>query len=177
MRLFNDATEYGLRAMVWMTNQPRGPHKLQAIAEAIGAAPCYLIKVLQLLTRAGIVSAHRGITGGYALVRDPETLTALEVLSAIDPIERIERIRSCPLGIPAHAGGLCSLYQRIDDSLVEIEREFARITIAMLALHRSSHVRSCMALSDAVACGSACDGSECTMKKERANCEQGGSYV
>lgn len=103
MRLFNDATEYGLRAMVWMTNQPRGPHKLQAIAEAIGATPCYLIKVLQLLTRAGIVSAHRGITGGYALVRDPETLTALEALSAIDPIERIERIRSCPLG-PMPAG-------------------------------------------------------------------------
>lgn len=174
MRLFNDATEYGLRAVVWLTNQPQGPHKLQAIAEATAAAPGYLIKVLQLLARAGIVSAHRGISGGYALVRDPETLTALEVVSAIDPIERI---RSCPLGLPGHAGGLCSLHQRIDDSLAEIERDFARITIAELALHRSSHGRACAALSAAVACGSACDGSECTMKNERANCGQGGSHA
>ncbi|MBX3323113.1 MAG: Rrf2 family transcriptional regulator [Phycisphaeraceae bacterium] len=151
MKLLSDATEYGLRAIVWLSNQPREPHKVQTIAEATDAASGYLIKVLQTLAKAGIVSAHRGTTGGYAMARDPETLTVLEVISAIDPIERI---RACPLGLPAHASSLCPLHRRIDDSLASIERDFARTTIAELAIDRSSSDRVCTALSLSAPCKS-----------------------
>jgi Rrf2 family protein len=173
MKLLSDATEYGLRAIVWLSNQPREPHKVQTIAEATDAAPGYLIKVLQALAKAGIVSAHRGTTGGYALSRDPELLTALEVVSAIDPIERI---RSCPLRLAAHASGLCPLHQRIDDSLASIERDFARTTIAELAF-RPSPDQACAALSPAAGCASACDASGCSGKNEPAANGQGGSDV
>lgn len=173
MKLLSDATEYGLRAIVWLSNQPREPHKVQTIAEATDAAPGYLIKVLQALAKAGIVSAHRGTTGGYALSRDPESLTALEVVSAIDPIERI---RSCPLGLAAHASGLCPLHQRVDDSLASIERNFARTTIAELA-YRPSPDQACAALSPAAGCASACDASGCSGKNEPAANGQGGSDV
>src|SRR5690606_24626607 len=53
MKLLNDATEYGLRAVVWLSNQPREPHKVQAIAEATDAARGYLIKGLRALAKAG----------------------------------------------------------------------------------------------------------------------------
>lgn len=152
MKLLSDATEYALRAIVWLSNQPRQPHTVQTIAEATDATPGYLIKVLQSLAKAGIVSAHRGTTGGYALSRDPESLAVLEVVSAIDPIERI---RSCPLRLEAHASGLCPLHQRIDDSLASIEQDFARTTIAELAT-RPSPDRACTALSSAASCASAC---------------------
>ena len=153
MRLMTDATEYGLRAMVWLANQPREPHKLQAIADATGAASGYLIKVLQALTKAGIVSAHRGTTGGFALDRDPDTLTVLEVVSAIDPIERI---RSCPLGLSAHSRELCRLHRRIDDSLAMIERDFAGTTISDLARDRSPSDHACTALSITNSCEAQC---------------------
>jgi len=173
MKLLSDATEYGLRAIVWLSNQPREPHKVQTIAEATDAAPGYLIKVLQALAKAGIVSAHRGTTGGYALSRDPESLTALEVVSAIDPIERI---RSCPLRLAAHASGLCPLHQRIDDSLASIERDFGRTTIAELAF-RPLPAQACTALALAGACASGCDGSGYPGKNEPAADGQGGSDV
>ncbi len=149
MRLLSDAVEYGLRAIVWLAGQPRKPHKLQTIAQATGAASGYLIKVLQALAKAGIISAHRGTTGGYALARDPHSLTVLEVVSAIDPIERI---RSCPLRLPAHAHGLCPLHRRIDDSLASIERDFARTTIAELALNQSASDQACTGLSQSASC-------------------------
>lgn len=175
MRLFNDATEYGLRAMVWMTNQPRGPHKLQAIAEAIGAAPCYLIKVLQLLTRAGIVSAHRGITGVRVGPRSRDAHRARGlVCHRSDRADRADPVlpsrhpgpcRRVVLAVSAHRRlarrnrtGICADYHRDVGPASIIARSF---------VHGG--------FSDAVACGSACDGSECTMKKERANCEQGGA--
>lgn len=154
MRLFSDATEYGLRAIVWLANQPEGPHKTQAIAEATGSAPGYLIKVLQALAKADIVTAHRGTRGGYALDRDPRSLSVLEVVSAIDPIERIE---SCPLGLPDHALSLCPLHRRIDDSLASIERDFARTTIAQLAQDSAPAGPVCGALASGKCCGEGCD--------------------
>lgn len=155
MKLLSDAAEYGLRAMVWLSNRPREPHKVQAIAEATGATPGYLIKVLQALARAGILSAHRGTTGGYALSREPDAVSVLDVVSAIDPIERI---RSCPLGLPAHARELCRLHRRIDDSLASIEQDFARTTIAELALDQlPSADRVCTALSALSPCTSVCN--------------------
>lgn len=154
MKLLSEATEYGLRAMVWLANQPRTTHKLQTIAEATGSTPGYLIKVLQSLAKSGIVSAHRGTTGGYALSREPESLSVLEVVSAIDPIERI---RSCPLGLPEHARGLCPLHRRIDDSLASIERDFAQTTISDLATEQPTPGLACALLSLPASCASTCE--------------------
>lgn len=154
MRLLSDATEYGLRAVIWLSNQPGGPHKLQMIAEATRAAPGYLIKVLQALAKGGILTAHRGTTGGYVLSRDPESLTVLEVVSAIDPIDRI---RACPLGLPDHAVSLCPLHQQIDQSLAAIERDFARTTIAELGRGSSLAGDACRALVTAGRCAGGCE--------------------
>ncbi len=129
MRLFSDATEYGLRAIVWLAQQPPGAYKLQAIADATRAAPGYMIKVLQTLAKAGIVTAHRGTLGGFALARDPDTLSMLDIVAAIDPIERI---RKCPLGIEAHGCELCPMHRSIDDALAGVERCFGRLTVSAL---------------------------------------------
>lgn len=129
MKLLTDAGEYGLRAVLSLAQRPGQPLKVREIAETTHAAPGYLVKVLQTLARAGILSAQRGSQGGFTLERDPETLTVLEVINAIDPIERI---RTCPLGIEAHGQCLCPMHKRIDDALALIEQSFAASTIADL---------------------------------------------
>jgi Rrf2 family protein len=43
-----------------------------------------LAKVLQKLARDGFVTSEQGTNGGYRLARDPHTITALEVIRAID---------------------------------------------------------------------------------------------
>lgn len=129
MKLLSDASEYGLRAMVWLSQRPPGVYKLRSIAEGTKAPPGYLIKALQSLTKAGIVSTHRGSTGGFSLLRRPEDVSVIDVIAAIDPIERI---RSCPLGLDAHARSLCPLHRRIDDGLLLIEQSFQTTSIADL---------------------------------------------
>jgi Rrf2 family nitric oxide-sensitive transcriptional repressor len=129
MKLLSDAGEYGLRAIVWMAQRPAEPQKVKEIAEATKSAPGYLVKVLQELSKAGILSARRGSQGGFTLQRDPATLTVLEVISAIDPIERIH---SCPLGLVEHGSELCLLHRRVDDALRMIEESFGQTTIAQI---------------------------------------------
>ena len=43
-----------------------------------------LAKVLQKLVREGLLLSEQGTNGGYRLARDPSTITALEVIRAMD---------------------------------------------------------------------------------------------
>ncbi|MCC5830592.1 MAG: Rrf2 family transcriptional regulator [Phycisphaeraceae bacterium] len=143
MKLLSDAAEYALRAVIWMAREPSTPRKVRDIAQATHAASGYLVKVLQGLARAGILSARRGSQGGFTLRRDPAELTVLEVIQAIDPIERL---RACPLGIEAHGACLCPMHQQIDDALAMIQQRFAQSTIRdLLDRHTTGQLR-CAAL-------------------------------
>jgi len=54
------------------------------IAHEYHISPQLMAKVLQRLARNGIVKATHGSSGGYTLARDPDKITALEVIHAID---------------------------------------------------------------------------------------------
>lgn len=129
MKLLSDACEYGLRATVWLAQRSGATQKVREIAEGTHSAPGYLAKVLQRLAKAGILSAQRGSQGGFTLARRPEDLTVLEVINAVDPVERI---RTCPLGLESHGELLCPLHRRIDDAMALIEESFGAVTIAEL---------------------------------------------
>jgi Rrf2 family protein len=129
MRLLSDASEYALRAVIWLAQEPLEPKKVRDIAAGTRAAPGYLVKVLQGLARAGILSAQRGNRGGFMLTRDPTRLSVLEVISAVDPLERIHR---CPLHLETHGERLCPMHQQIDQALATVEEGFRQATIADL---------------------------------------------
>lgn len=143
MKLLSEAAESGLRATIWLAQHPEQTWKVKEIAEAIHAAPGYLVKVLQQLTRADIVAARRGAQGGIVLVRSPQELTALDVINAIDPIERLT---TCPLRLTKHRHALCPLHQRIDNGLEKIEETFRSVTIAQLRDVVEANQPSCQLL-------------------------------
>lgn len=143
MKLLSDASEYALRAVVWLAQQPGHAFKLREIAEGTRATPGYLIKVLQSLAKAGVLTAQRGSSGGFTLIRDVKTLSILEVVNAVDPIQRI---RTCPLGLASHGTCLCPMHQRIDDALAAIESSFGESTIGDLLAQKSTSRPLCDAL-------------------------------
>lgn len=143
MKLLSDASEYALRAVVWLAQHPGEAQKTREIAEGTRAAQGYLVKVLQNLAKAGILSAQRGSHGGFRLERDPGALTVLEVINAVDPIERI---RTCPLGLESHGEHLCPMHRRIDDALAAIEASFRESTIDDLLTEPTTSTPLCEAL-------------------------------
>lgn len=143
MKLLSDVSEYALRAVVWLAQQPRQTFKLREIAEGTHAAPGYLIKALQSLARVGVLSAQRGSNGGFTLIRDPDGITVLEVVNAVDPLQRI---RTCPLGLASHGSCLCPMHKRIDDAMAMIEASFDASTIADLLAEKNPSRPLCEAL-------------------------------
>jgi Rrf2 family protein len=66
------------------------------IAEAIGAPPNYLGKLLQGLSRQGLVESKKGLNGGFCLAVTPESITLKDV---VDPIDQTDRWSECLLGM------------------------------------------------------------------------------
>jgi Rrf2 family protein len=120
--------EYALRAVVVLARDAERAYSADQIAEVTQVPRRYAHKVLQALVRAGLARSQSGPGGGYALVRPPEELTILDVVSAVEPLPRIRR---CPLGLKGHIR-LCPLHRELDDACAAIERAFARVTIAGL---------------------------------------------
>ena len=54
------------------------------IAEAYHIPPQLLAKILQRLTKEGLLRSHAGMNGGYTLSRGAADITAFEVIRAID---------------------------------------------------------------------------------------------
>lgn len=125
--MFSQTVEYALRTVVHLADKSPAAQTTDQIAAATLVPKAYLSKVIQELARAGVVLSKRGVGGGVALVKDPKDLTILEVVNAVEPVQRI---RHCPLELKAHGTRLCPLHRRVDDALADVERAFAKTTLA-----------------------------------------------
>ncbi len=127
--MISQTAEYALRAVVFLGSQAGRPATTHRIAADTKVPAGYLAKVLQALGKAGLVHAQRGLHGGYALTRPLDELTVLEVVNAVDPLQRIHH---CPLGLAEHRGNLCSLHRRLDQGIALIESFFEQTTVGQL---------------------------------------------
>ncbi|MEM8738461.1 MAG: Rrf2 family transcriptional regulator [Planctomycetota bacterium] len=125
----SNTVEYALRAVVWLADHPEESHTSTSIAEATQMPRSYLSKILKSLSHAGLVAGQRGVHGGFTLTRNPDQLSILEVVNAVEPVQRI---RACPLGLEAHGKNLCNLHRTLDDVMLEIEKAFANHTIGQM---------------------------------------------
>ena len=130
--MITQTTEYALRAVVYSADQEE-PRTTAMIAETTQVPAGYLSKVMQGLSKAGLVHSQRGLHGGFVLVDEPDKLTVLAVINAVEPIRRFHE---CPLGL--HGKKLCPLHRKLDDAAKSIEDTFGDTTIAgMINVPRS----------------------------------------
>ena len=138
--MFSQTVEYALRAVVYLAGQAPEARTTDQISEATQVPKPYLSKVLQNLGRSDIVRSQRGIGGGVTLVKTPEKLTILDVVDAVEPIERIE---TCPLGLKSHGKHLCPLHRRMDEALAMVQDAFKKTTLAEVLAEPSRSTPLC----------------------------------
>ncbi|HUO16264.1 MAG TPA: Rrf2 family transcriptional regulator [Verrucomicrobiae bacterium] len=77
--------DYALMAMKHLAERENeGSRSAKDVAEAFGIPPEALAKILQKLAKAGLLQSQHGINGGYTLARAAHTISAFEVIQAID---------------------------------------------------------------------------------------------
>jgi Rrf2 family protein len=77
--------DYGLMAMKHLAELSTVRScSAKDVADAYGIPPEALAKILQRLAKAGLLQSQHGTNGGYTLARPAHTISAFEVIKAID---------------------------------------------------------------------------------------------
>lgn len=110
MLRITEAASLGLHTAVLLAKNPAQMMSTHTIADILRASEAHLSKVLQRLTRAGLVRSVRGPGGGHALGRSAEQITLLDVYEAIEG--------QIPSSSCLYSTGLCGGRQCIFGSLL-----------------------------------------------------------
>jgi Rrf2 family protein len=87
------ASDYAVRVMTHLAGLPPGERASRGELARVAECPeQFLSKVLQSLTRAGLVISHRGNTGGFEL---PEARSGTTLLDVVQAIEGPVRLNLC----------------------------------------------------------------------------------
>lgn len=77
--------DYALMAMKHLADHAQqGSASAKDVADSFGIPPEALAKILQRLAKAGLLHSQQGTNGGYRLARAAHTISAFEVIQAID---------------------------------------------------------------------------------------------
>ena len=82
---FSTKSTYGIRAIARLAkNRGLGNLSLASIAEDEKISLAYLERIFVALKRSKIVSAEKGASGGYRLIKDPKQISALEIIQSLE---------------------------------------------------------------------------------------------
>lgn len=97
-------TDYGLMAIRRLSSIPAGSFlSAREIAAQYSIPQALMAKLLQRLTRSGLVASHHGTKGGYQITRPASEISLWEIIEAIEgPIcftECLDPVKGdCPQG-------------------------------------------------------------------------------
>lgn len=109
--IFSASATHALRAVAWMAAHGGDEPTLgRELARKVKVPADYLAKVLAQLARAGVITASRGVKGGYRLARPASRIRLLEV---VVPFEGKRTRPGCLLrpDKPCRDSGACSAHQ------------------------------------------------------------------
>lgn len=96
--IFSKSCEYATQAILFLAKKKsHDPVLLRDISEALQIPHHFLNKVLQLLSRDGLIVSQKGSNGGFALGRDAKTITLSDIVRAVDGEAFLNE---CVLGFP-----------------------------------------------------------------------------
>lgn len=77
-------TDYAVLVLTSMVSRACGMETAPSLAERTGLPAPTVAKILKLLVKDGLVSSHRGATGGYVLARPADSINVAQIITAID---------------------------------------------------------------------------------------------
>jgi Rrf2 family protein len=123
--------EYGLIAIRDLASRPSGDLvTAKEISDRYGIPFDLLAKVLQRLSKAGLIQATQGVRGGYTLAVDPGQVQVSAIIHAIEGTTPV--IAQCLSDGPqsCEVFSVCTIKSPLSKVQANIERAFGTMTLA-----------------------------------------------
>lgn len=82
--MLSQTVGYAILALGYLAENGEGPTLVKDISAATGIPSAYLAKIINTLSRKGLVTTQRGIRGGVTLARPPESVTVFDLCRLLD---------------------------------------------------------------------------------------------
>ncbi len=98
--MFSKACEYGIRAMMYIAQKSKEGERvgIKEISKSIDSPEPFMAKILQDLSRKGLVMSIKGPHGGFYMDTSRDKISLADVVTAIDGDELFT---GCGLGLKA----------------------------------------------------------------------------
>jgi Rrf2 family protein len=123
--------EYGLIAIGHIATKPTGEIvTAKEIADAYNIPYELVAKVLQKLTKSGLIVSHQGVRGGYALTRNPGDIPVSMIINAIEGMQPV--IAQCMSDGPESCTvfTVCTIKSPLIKVQANIERAFSTMMLS-----------------------------------------------
>ena len=134
MKLITRNTDYAARALCCIAEQKQKVISTNRFVTSLGMPRPFLRKILQTLTKEGLLNSSKGKDGGFSLAVSPEKITLIEVMKIFQgPIKLSEhkfKKSDCP-----HIND-CLLKKKIDEIEKEVIAKLKAITISSILKNR-----------------------------------------
>ena len=131
MRLTN-FSDYALRVLMYAAARQGELITIEETAERYGISRTHLMKVANLLTRSGYLTAVRGRSGGLRLGRPPEQIILGDVVRATEP--DFDLVECFATGGRCRITPFCRLRGVLGEALLAFVSTLDRYTLADLVL-------------------------------------------
>jgi Rrf2 family protein len=130
--MFSKTTKYGLRAVIYLALNASKSKKVDvhSVANALEVPQPFLAKILQNLSRAGVINSSKGPGGGFFLSPENKERDLTDVLACF---ENRNLFDDCVLGLPTcDDTNPCLLHHRVKAYKKGLNQQFKGQTIKEL---------------------------------------------
>lgn len=139
MKVLSKSSEYGLRALLYLTvkGQEQEFVSIKAMSEDLDISFHFLTKILQALTQADMLTSYRGPNGGVAFKIPPDSIMLGDVVRVLEGNDFFE---TCLLGLPGCGEAVpCPMHRFWMEIRGALQQEFDTTSLAQMG--QNSHIR------------------------------------
>ena len=127
--MLSNSSKYAVKAVLYLAMNSNYEKRVMVkdIAEPINVPQAYIAKLLQELSRSGVISSIKGPRGGFYLSEKNRNRTLMDVISVIDDESKLS---SCVLSIEkCNAKKPCPLHNLVSPTMTILLKSFRETTI------------------------------------------------
>ena len=134
MKLITRNTDYAVRALCYIAEQKQKVISGDRFIKSLEMPRPFLRKILQTLTKAGLLNSSKGKDGGFSLAVSPEEITLFEVMKIFQGSIRLTEHQFKKSDCP-HINN-CLLKKKLDEIEKEVIVKLKAITISSILKNR-----------------------------------------
>ena len=127
--LLTKKSEYALLSLVSIAKS-ESPVNVDALSKELNISKSFLAKIMQALSKEGILNSFKGINGGFKLARSSDQITILEITSAAE--DRIPSVFECSPSMsscPSQKANCCTIWPLLNNLQDKIDTFLKDLTL------------------------------------------------